>query len=235
MKNNRQDIVPILDKGDESHRIYNRLVLEILFREGELGAWELAKKISEKGWQIKTLKKTESSTITQKIYSVLIRKEGRLPDLTTKQYIKLNERIKYELGIKGLAAILIKEPGIASQMSSYYTSEQVFLNKQDLSFSPFSIFTEDVKALEDVMKRIYTNPRFYSFFAEHVKAMIIRGTNLDSISEDNLMNMVFSGEVIAQRMATELLRKNPNIRKINMGRLLVQMFSEFERKLDEST
>ena len=69
---------------------YNRLILETLLEAEDLKLkeWELAKRI-----QTKTKPMGDWYSHTQRIYSILIRKKGRLEDLSQKGYVnwKRNE------------------------------------------------------------------------------------------------------------------------------------------------
>jgi hypothetical protein len=82
--------------------IYNKLVLETLLMNGELTAWEIAKQIEPQ------IVKMEGDPYhkSQKIYGVLIRKDGRLDDLRFKNYVFLENNKKYQIDFKGLIALI---------------------------------------------------------------------------------------------------------------------------------
>ena len=97
---------------------YNKLILQVLteaLSRGErLKEWELAKRIQKKlnkgnNWYVEA----------QKIYSVLIRKNGRLNELKNKWYIQCEveeedgRRVRYWLPTpKGLVSALILDPNL---------------------------------------------------------------------------------------------------------------------------
>ena len=85
-------LIPIF-KGKK--RENNSLILELLLIHGLLKPWELAKKMSEK-----------TSRDVHDIYSIIIRKKGRLEELEYKKYI-MNYDGKWLLTDKGIYAILI--------------------------------------------------------------------------------------------------------------------------------
>ena len=100
-------------KGRE--KTYNKLILKSLFiSHGPLKGWELAKRIYEQMRETGTLPRNWQGlnwyAITQKIYSVLIRKNGRLQDLCKKEYIvkiEQNGSDVWHITSKGSIATLI--------------------------------------------------------------------------------------------------------------------------------
>lgn len=103
---------------------YNKAILEVLAEaliDGEmLKEWELAKRIqkmigSENNWYAEA----------QRIYSVLIRKNGRLNDLREKWYVDFETKTEEETGrkvrywhptVKGLVAALLLRPDLIDKV-----------------------------------------------------------------------------------------------------------------------
>ena len=223
--------IPIFSVGKEDHIIYNKLILKTLLTKGESKPWELAMEIAPK---IPSLNETIQSTKTQKAFSVLIRKDGRLDDLTRKEYIRKNERQKYELRLKGLAAILTLEPDLAPKLSSYYRSEVIKFRPDDLDIQPFLSYEgRNSKALEDLYSGIEKNPRFYVILAEQTRKMILKGINLDAIREEDFGTMLFNGilEPFMQELFLAILKQKPNIKKLDLGSLLTELLGKLEKTL----
>jgi hypothetical protein len=101
---------------------YNTLILKALFEKGCLSAYNIAKEIAANDPKAKT--KEYFHHKAQKINSVLVRKNGRLPQLEKQEFIKRTEN-GYNLTIfKGLCSALalfdkVKKPGFDDFFDSY--------------------------------------------------------------------------------------------------------------------
>lgn len=171
---------------------YNIQILETLLLKGEMTAWQLAKYIAP---NIKTLKRTKHSTTTQKVYSVLLRKGGRLNDLKMKEYITFNNASrKWRLAVKGALAVWIKNPELKTKLSNKYYNTSMFnnLNFPEKMKLPFLGFTMNGKKFErgmsQLVKHLEVNKtKIISSLAEEAEKCIEEGINLDKIKTKSLM------------------------------------------------
>ncbi|GEM_PF-4462505 len=91
--------------------VYNRAILKALNNYGPLSKWELAKKLRD--MLHPSISGETAYAKSLKIYSVLIRKGGRLEELLKKEFITKvtsNGETKYALTIKGLIALYLHKP-----------------------------------------------------------------------------------------------------------------------------
>jgi hypothetical protein len=187
-------MIPIFE-GKQA--IYNKTILEALLIEGPMTTWQLAKKITPK---IKTVKRTLSSTETQKVYSVLIRKDGRLNDLKFKEYVIFDEENqKWEVAAKGLFAICIEKPQLKPLINLKYWNTRII---GDFKFSkekievPFAGITINGKKFEKCISFLLDKMKAKSTFfiektIEYVKKLIDEGINLDKISTKSLLHLLW--------------------------------------------
>lgn len=106
-------------------RVYNEFILKTLFvKPNPMKGWDIAKEVYHSLVRNSVLpkrwKELDWYSVTQKIYSVLIRKNGRLDDLRKKGYIggrKAENSTVWYLGVKGAIATLILDKKLISGVS----------------------------------------------------------------------------------------------------------------------
>jgi hypothetical protein len=187
-------------------RTYNELVLRTLFLEGHLKGWELAKKIYERMKETKRLPKKwihlNWYPVTQKIYSVLVRKPGRLSDLLKKGYLEKFKEDKgylWSLTLKGVIASLILDKGLADQESEYLEhfrnelqslpEKFTSLDDSEVPFFPKGIGTRLGEYVRTLSKSAF--PGVLPGIIPMVENVIENGIDLDTIKTDNLLYLVF--------------------------------------------
>jgi hypothetical protein len=184
-KSNTQEIGIFADKKS-SH--YNKLILEALLSE-ELSAWKIAETLKE---IIATTSK-EQSTLekryhTQKIYSVIQRKSGRLNDLKSKGYINEHDG-KWRLSTKGLIALCISKPDLVTSKLKKEFQEQFLkaMNEmpEELTMG-MKVDSSNIKPYLDKMNQT----KELEVIVEEAKMLISYGIELDRISERDLLGLI---------------------------------------------
>jgi hypothetical protein len=177
---------------------YNKAILEALLTEGEMSAWQLAKHITPK---IETVKRTLASTETQKVYSVLVRNEGRLNDLKGKEYISLNEETqKWEIAAKGIIAICIEKPQLKPLINLQYWNNHVIGNfkipKEKMEIPLVGITVDGEvwgKHLSNLLSKFKAgNVSTVDRIVGDAKKLIDEGVNLDKISTRSLIQLLWT-------------------------------------------
>lgn len=177
---------------------YNKAILEALLTEGPMSAWQLAKHITPK---IETVKRTLASTETQKVYSVLVRKDGRLDDLKSKEYISLNEETqKWEIAAKGMIAICIEKPQLKPLINLQYWNKHVIGNfkipkeKMEIPLVGITIDGEIWgKNLSNLLSKFKAgNVSTVDRIVGDAKKLIDEGVNLDKISTRSLIQLLWT-------------------------------------------
>jgi len=194
------DLIPIF-QGKK--REYNTLILEALATEGPLKNWSLAKKIYEL---------SSKDRDVHNIYSVIVRKNGRLEELHKKKYIGEIED-KWGATEKGILGLLIVKPNLYNKIYPDYFSQSMF-SGLPTSFS-FSVNIKGKSAKKNIDKSDINFTKFYKYYyspqgyldrSKTLKELIVEGINLDMInmetlsqflairSKDKIMNFVESEE-----------------------------------------
>jgi len=177
--------------------LYNKTILETLLTEGPMSAWQLAKYIAPK---IRTVKKTSESTKTQKVHSVLVREDGRLKDLKTKEYINLNEQNQWEIAVKGIIAICIEKPSLKPLINRQYWDTHVIGNfkmpKEKMEI-PLVGITIDGEVWGKYMSNLLSkfkagNVSTVDKIVGDAKKLIDEGVNLDKISTRSLIQLLWT-------------------------------------------
>jgi len=190
---------------------YNRLILETLLEAENLTLteWELAKHI-----QAKTKTQGDWYSQAQRIYSLLIRKKGRLEELNNKGYIDW-KRNKVELTFKGMLAAVLSNPELEERaikmwehavksgmgMLPVFVSKVARTQRTRLPLVGININGKRMKRLFLAFaKGLAANAKVeFKAMIEHIKKLIRNGLNLDEISEFDLLNMVTFNRVVAAR------------------------------------
>jgi len=91
---------------------HNIAILQALWEQGDLTSWQLAKHVCRVHHSSIELTAAERKLKEHDIYSLLIRKGGRLEELKQKGYIKAQNN-QWTIGLKAYAVLLLK-PELAS-------------------------------------------------------------------------------------------------------------------------
>ena len=196
MVNKNESVMNLIPIFQGKKGSYNRLVLEVLAEAKEpLKPWELAKRIYEK-----EPKEVDWYRGTQKIYSVLIRKGGRLEELERKKYISLKDG-KWSLTIKGIMVALIIRPDLKQKMRN----EAIKFLESSIPFDSATLESPEIPVLkiayniaEASLKTMKKNmdilPQYLDSFVdkavESTKALIKRGYDIDRVSEADLLTIL---------------------------------------------
>lgn len=194
--------------ADRKSSKYNQLILEALF-EKELTAWELSEIIKEKMPSKEKIENAlEKRYHTQKIYSVIQRKNGRLDDLKNKGYVTENNGV-WSTTKKALIALSIDKPElINSKMQS---------NKEKFT-KLFDLYIENNKNVKNVfglsidlskMKPFFEKVDFgylFELIIEEAKVLLTSGIELDRISEDDFLSIIYSA-LITKGKISEIIKK----------------------------
>ncbi len=180
---------------------YNLAILETLLRQPAT-AWQIASAIQKK------INPSKGKDViyyrTQKIYSVIQRKSGRLDDLHSKGYIK-EEKGKWKLTRKGLIALNVEKPEFVKSafQESKDTLDTMF--KQYISAIPDGTLREPFGIQIDISKlkpyfETFDPMRLLKVFLEESEILLSQGIELDSISEKDLLDLVLvkSGKRISE-------------------------------------
>jgi hypothetical protein len=169
---------------------YNQSILETLLSK-EATAWQIAEVLQKKRNPI--LDKEARFYRSQKIYSVIQRKKGRLAELENKSYIKVRDG-KWSLTKKGWIALSVKNPDFLT--NELRTLEHIFAQELEKEVSslpdntithPFGIQIDLAKTKTALAK---INPtQLLRILLKEAKALLSEGIELDRISEENLLNL----------------------------------------------
>jgi hypothetical protein len=165
---------------------YNIAILETLTKEGELTSWQLAKKIREANYP--NLEPDTAKIRTQRIYSALIRRNGRLDDLKEKEYIALEGK-KWTPQFKALA-ILILKPELAHQIHPDFKPTKSMKIQSNLKAKlPFGIKVKiDKKQLQTWVNKFskkLLQPETYKTMAKWIEELVETGIDLDRIKDND--------------------------------------------------
>jgi len=188
---------------------YNIRVLRALLINGPLKRWELAKKVSEAAVE-------NNGDDPHNVYSILIRKGGRLDELTVKGYVVEASQVnpdtpslvdKIGLTLKGLWAALIYDPALKSHIHPDYFEDCQKINvngsiefMKKISIDGRSVFNgfnaQEIKELLLKYIKFLASPDGMLFMAEQVKELIESGISLDRIKIDALMKVLFTPSIL---------------------------------------
>lgn len=181
---------------------YNLAILETLLAK-EATAWQIAEKLQKK------INPSENQEVrfyrTQKVYSVIQRKKGRLNDLRDKGYI-IEKNGKWAITRKGLIAVSVVKPELVNriidsnkakfiELSASYTGKARTVFGLEIDLSQF-------KPLFEQIDFEYT----YHLIVEEAKILLSSGFELDRINEDDFLSIVYSALITKGKIA-ELINK----------------------------
>lgn len=150
---------------------YNKSILKALYEKGYLSAWGIAKHIAEN--DPKRRKKNWYHE-AQKVQSVLLRKRGRLEELSDKTYIQKTPRGYRHTYWKGfcLALTLYKDTEVPR---IDILGADMLIQSIDESLQP--IFKE----ILEIYSELYSKKEVYEALAKATREMLNQGFNLDAI------------------------------------------------------
>lgn len=178
---------------------YNLGILETLYKLQAATAWQIAKTLSA----TPEMSKEVLDYRARNLYSIIQRKKGRLADLKSKGYIQQQEGL-WSLTQKGRFALEIKCPELLEE-----PEKEVKLifdpNKQKFTISqPFGIPLTPLRAVNDVLKIVdqlgYSPGVLNNVILSEVKTLLTEGIDLDRISEDTLVALLFGSSRFADTL-----------------------------------
>jgi Mn-dependent DtxR family transcriptional regulator len=169
---------------------YNQAILETLLPK-EATAWQIAEALQKK--RNPAVDKEARLYRTQKVYSVIQRKKGRLSELKNKGYIEERDG-KWSLTKKGLIALYVEKPDLVTnqlQAKKHILLEQF---KKEVSSLPDETVTRPLGIQIDLTKTkpalAKINPtELFAVLFEEARALLSEGIELDRISEKDLLNL----------------------------------------------
>lgn len=178
---------------------YNIAILEALLENGPLTNWEIAKKIYQNRGTTKN--REIGYARSQRIYSVIVRKGGRIDSLNNAGYILQKEDRKWELCFPKGLVILIKKQEILSKINEYYLQKrqlpQRFTKSKRTIVAPFGLrFQVDEKILQAEAQRLLNNLNTQNMIwnmAKSMEKLIQEGIDIDKIDNTKLLPLVIQG------------------------------------------
>ena len=207
---------------------YNKLVLKSLYDNGYLSGWKLARKIAENDPRRRGKKKNWYHE-AQKVYSVLVRKGGRLEELSNKEFIEKTDQGYCLTVYKGLCSALtlyenVKEPAIDELSKTY------------------EIFPELKEAME-IISRLYpeTLVEKYKVMLRTTKELLDQGWNFDRVTNkqfNEIFNTRFQENSLRELKEKKEKETNPELQELGlkladrMKKILLEKVKEFEKEFD---
>lgn len=220
---------------------YNKLIFKALHEEGYLSAWQIAKYISKKDPE---RRKRNWYHEAQKVYSVLIRKNGRLEELVNKEYVQKTPRGYRTTYPKGycLALTLFQDVRIPKI--------DVFDINLLLQGAKAQYPTDDVdtyaslKEMLEIYTELYSKEEGYRVLAKATSALLDLGLNLDALSNEEFRRFLESHlEIMWQKELEQgktwnKMDENPELRKrafnlmLKLRKKMKEQWKELEKTLD---
>jgi hypothetical protein len=154
-------------------------------------AWQIAETIRKK----KPIEDKEAAFYrTQKVYSVIQRKKGRLNDLRAKGYIK-EEDGNWKLTKKGLIVLNIKKPDLVANEIKVNKEELLTLFREEVDRIPDDTLKEplgiqiDLSKLKPLLSKI-DPAEFLLMLLEEARALLLKGIELDRIEEEEFIDLM---------------------------------------------
>jgi hypothetical protein len=166
-------------------------ILETLFQK-QATAWQIAGTLQKR---INTSEQKDARFYrTQKIYSVIQRKSGRLADLKSNGYIVENNG-KWKLTKKGLIALSIKRPDLVASgiQASEDTLATIF--KEYVNAIPNETLREplgieiDLSKIKSYLEELDPTSILRKILEES-RILLSHGVELDTISEEDLLDII---------------------------------------------
>jgi hypothetical protein len=183
---------------------YNLAILETLLPQ-KATAWQIAETIRKK----KPIEDKEAAFYrTQKVYSVIQRKKGRLNDLKDKGYIK-EEDGNWKLTQKGLIALNIKKPDLVANEIKANRERLLTLLREEVSKMPNDTIKEplgiqiDLSRLKPLLAKI-DPAEFLSILLEEARALLLKGIELDRIEEKEFIDLMKGRKSLQQKVSKKV-------------------------------
>jgi len=190
---------------------YNQAILATLHKaDGGLTNWEIAKRLVPK----KGLSEDTIILRTQKIYSVIQRKGGRLDELEEYGYIR-NENGVYNISEKGTLAIMIKQPELLKDYNfRREVSGAVILFKERLRKDPSTVEAPfGITINGNKMRNSYigflnkmavhkSNLEVIKVMVKETEDLLKQGIDLDLVNVDTLLALLST-----RRLVRKILKK----------------------------
>jgi hypothetical protein len=151
---------------------YNKFVLKVLYKNGYLTAYHIAKEVAR--FQVKPKENLNMKTLN--VQSVLIRSNGRIEELEKKEYIQNTE--------KGYRLTFPK--GIATALISYQTIEDSGIDELPIILEIMEPLDEQFKSIFTdiwlIYSEIYPKKEYYQVMLKATQSLIDEGLDIDVIS-----------------------------------------------------
>ena len=188
--------IGIFNDKDKRTATYNLSILEALLSRGAI-AWQIAEILHRKNnpaidKEVDEVKRYR----TQKIYSVIQRKGGRLDDLKNKGYLE-EENGVWSLTKKGFIALSIKKPDLVNNeiQKNENALQELFRTAMPNGVKKVALgIYIDFSEIKPNFEKMDKLSLFHEFI-EEAKTLLSEGIDLDRISESNfeaiVLNKVF--------------------------------------------
>jgi hypothetical protein len=190
---------------------YNLAILEILLPQTAT-AWQIAEALQKK------INPVENKEVrfyrTQKVYSVIQRKKGRLNALREKGYVR-EEDGSWKLTKKGLIALNIKKPDLVANEIKANKEKLLTLFKEEVDRMPNDAVKEplgiqiDFSKLKPLLAKI-DPAEFLLMLLEEARALLLKGIELDIIEEDELIDLMKGRRSLQEKVNKTVAEVNKN-------------------------
>lgn len=161
---------------------YNKLIFQALHEEGYLSAWQIAKYISKKDSE---RRKRNWYHETQKVYSVLIRKNGRLEELVNKEYVKKTPRGYRTTYPKGYCLALTLFQDVRIPKIDVFDIN-LLLQGVKAQYPTDDVDTyASLKEMLEIYAELYPKEEGYKLLAKATLGMLGLGLNLDAVGNED--------------------------------------------------
>jgi hypothetical protein len=186
---------------------YNLAILETLLPE-EATSWQIAENLQKKRKPCDNIEAIYYRT--QKIYSVIQRKTGRLADLKRKGYI-VEKNGKWKLTKKGLIALSVTNPDLVANEIRTKRNKLLYQFKEEISAIPNETLREpigiqiDLSKMKPMLAKIDPT-EFLTMLLEEAKMLLLEGIELDRISEQDFLDLL-KGRRSLQEKVTQIVEE----------------------------
>lgn len=137
---------------------------------------------------------------TQKIYSVIQRKGGRLEDLKAKGYITEENGVWRLTIVKGFVALYAKNPDFITNLIQENKDQFLAMMKNRLSSvsenetkEPFGVRINQKavkQGVENLLLYLKNKPFYFTKVLEEAKKLLCEGIDLDRVQEETLVSLI---------------------------------------------
>lgn len=179
---------------------YNKLILRALYDKGYLKAWDIAKEVVMNDPERKVeRKKRYWYQDTLKVYSVFVRKGGRLEELLSKEFIETMDK-RYRLTFN---------KGICSALTLYENIREPAIDELSLISRTFPEF----KQMFEIISRLYpeTGVERYKIMLRVTERLLEKGLSFDRIT-NRQFNEFFNSEMNETLLRGELMKEENKVK-----------------------